>query len=91
MSNFAPLLCFLVAIVCVNVALGTEVRPSIAIILADDFGVGEIQAHYSDNKIATLHLDRLVRQGMSFSDAHGHDRQGHDTYAGSLVTWAVKT
>ncbi len=45
-------------------------RPNIVVILADDFGVGDIQAHYPNNKIATPHLDRLVRQGMSFTDAH---------------------
>lgn len=45
-------------------------RPNIVVILADDFGVGDIQAHYPDNKIATPHLDRLVRQGRSFTDAH---------------------
>ena len=45
-------------------------HPNIVIILADDFGVGDIQAHYPDNKIATPHLDRLVRQGISFTDAH---------------------
>jgi len=45
-------------------------HPNIVIILADDFGVGDIQAHYPDNKIATPYLDRLVQQGMSFTDAH---------------------
>ena len=45
-------------------------RPNIVIMLADDFGVGDIQAHYPENKIATPHLDQLVRQGMSFTDAH---------------------
>ena len=45
-------------------------RPNIVMILADDFGVGDIQAHYPDNKIPTPHLDRLVRQGRSFTDAH---------------------
>ena len=45
-------------------------RPNIVIILADDFGVGDIQAHYPRNKIATPYLDRLVRQGLSFTDAH---------------------
>jgi arylsulfatase A-like enzyme len=45
-------------------------QPNIVVILADDFGVGDIQAHYPDNKIPTPHLDRLVRQGISFSDAH---------------------
>lgn len=44
--------------------------PNIVLILADDFGVGDIQAHYPTNKIATPHLDRLVREGRSFTDAH---------------------
>ncbi len=44
--------------------------PNIVVILADDFGVGDIQAHYPDNKIPTPHLDRLVREGTSFTDAH---------------------
>lgn len=45
-------------------------KPNIIIILADDFGVGDIQAHYPENKIATPHLDQLVREGISFTDAH---------------------
>ena len=45
-------------------------KPNIIVILADDFGVGDIQAHYPDNKIATPYLDRLVREGMSYTDAH---------------------
>ena len=44
--------------------------PNIVLILADDFGVGDIQAHYPENKIATPSLDRLVAEGMSFTDAH---------------------
>jgi arylsulfatase A-like enzyme len=47
-----------------------ERPPNIVVILADDFGVGDIQAHYLDNKIATPYLDRLVREGISFTDAH---------------------
>jgi len=54
----------------VNTATAADERPNIVIILADDFGVGDIQAHYLNNKIATPYLDRLVRQGMSFTDAH---------------------
>ena len=49
---------------------GKPTAPNIVIILADDFGVGDIQAHYPKNKIATPHLDRLVAEGMSFTDAH---------------------
>ena len=45
-------------------------RPNIIVILADDFGVGDIRAHYPQNKIPTPYLDHLVRQGMSFTDAH---------------------
>ena len=45
-------------------------RPNIIVILADDFGVGDIQEHYPKNKIATPNLDQLVRRGMSFTDAH---------------------
>jgi len=45
-------------------------RLNIVVILADDFGVGDIHAHYPDNKILTPHLDEFVAQGMSFTDAH---------------------
>lgn len=51
-------------------AAEAERPPNIVLILADDFGVGDIQAHYPENKIATPYLDRLVAQGMSFTDAH---------------------
>jgi arylsulfatase A len=62
------LLLFCVAMVASGDA--AEKLPNIVVILADDFGVGDIQAHYPENKIATPHLDRLVQEGMSFVDAH---------------------
>jgi arylsulfatase A len=65
--SFVLLLLFVLAS---RLASAADDHPNIVIILADDFGVGDIQAHYPDNKIATPHLDRLVRQGMSFTDAH---------------------
>jgi arylsulfatase A len=40
------------------------------VILADDFGVGDIHALYPSNKLETPHLDRLVAEGMHFTDAH---------------------
>jgi len=43
---------------------------NIVVILADDFGVGDIQAHYPNNKILTPNLDRLAQEGVSFTDAH---------------------
>jgi arylsulfatase A len=48
----------------------SEGAPNIVVILADDFGVGDIQAHYTDNKILSPNLDKLASQGMSFTDAH---------------------
>jgi len=51
--------------------VGREAQPpNIIIILADDFGVGDIQALYPDNKIATPCLDKLVAEGITFLDAH---------------------
>ena len=44
--------------------------PNIVVILADDMGVGDIQALWPDGKIPTPYLDRLVGEGISFTDAH---------------------
>lgn len=64
-------LILLLQIACNNSKIDNQIsKPNIVIILADDFGVGDIQAHYPDNKISTPHLDKLVHQGMSFTDAH---------------------
>lgn len=54
----------------VATAAAPDRPPNIIVILADDFGVGDIQAHYPKNKVPTPALDRLVRDGMSFTDAH---------------------
>ena len=47
-----------------------ESPPNIVIILADDYGVGNIQAHYPDNKLPSPHLDRFSAQSMRFTNAH---------------------
>jgi hypothetical protein len=61
---------FVISSLGIQPSTSAEKRPNIVIILADDFGVGDIQTHYPRNKIATPYLDRLVQQGMSFTDAH---------------------
>lgn len=63
-------LLFAIVLANTNFCAAEKEHPNIVVILADDFGVGDIQAHYLNNKIATPYLDQLVRQGMSFSDAH---------------------
>jgi arylsulfatase A-like enzyme len=44
--------------------------PNIVFILADDMGYGDVQALNSDSRIPTPNLDRLSRQGITFTDAH---------------------
>lgn len=50
--------------------LQSEDRPNIVIILADDLGLGNIQAHFPENKIATPYLDRFSSESMRFTNAH---------------------
>ncbi len=49
---------------------GAPRRPNIVCILADDMGYGDVSALHPASKIKTPHIDRLVREGMSFDDAH---------------------
>lgn len=49
--------------------LGAE-QPNIIFILADDMGYGDVRALNPDSVIPTPHLDRLAREGMTFTDAH---------------------
>ncbi len=44
--------------------------PNIIYILADDLGYGDVAALNPGGKIATPNMDRLAREGMSFTDAH---------------------
>ncbi|TBL71582.1 sulfatase family protein [Paenibacillus thalictri] len=45
-------------------------RPNIVYILADDMGYGDISYLNEASKINTIHLDRMAREGMAFTDAH---------------------
>ncbi len=47
------------------------IKPNIIYILADDLGLGDVQAlNPQRGRIRTPHLDRLASEGMSFEDAH---------------------
>ena len=48
-------------------------RPNIVLIYADDQGYGDVSALNSGAKFQTPHLDRLVREGMTFTDGHCSD------------------
>ena len=56
--------CFLLAALASSAA--AERKPNIVFILADDLGYAELGS-FGQKKIRTPHLDRLAKQGMSFS------------------------
>lgn len=45
-------------------------NPNIVYILADDMGIGDVQAFNTDGRIQTPNIDRLAHEGMKFMDAH---------------------
>src|SRR5215207_534778 len=67
---FKALLAAMIGLQALACAAAEKRPPNIVMILADDFGVGDIHALYPSNKLATPNLDRLVEEGMHFTDAH---------------------
>lgn len=63
---------FLLLLSIIFVADLSASKPNIVIILADDFGVGDIKAHYPDNKIATPYLDKFSAESKRFTNAHAN-------------------
>ncbi len=45
-------------------------KPNIVYILADDMGYGDVSCLNQESKINTANMDRLAREGISFTDAH---------------------
>lgn len=45
-------------------------KPNIIYILCDDLGYGDVKCLNPEGKIATPHMDRLAKEGMTFTDAH---------------------
>ncbi|MCC6507979.1 MAG: arylsulfatase, partial [Pirellulaceae bacterium] len=56
--------------VCSSAETVKDRPPNIVVILADDLGYGDVQCYNDQSKVATLHIDRLAREGMRFTDAH---------------------
>jgi arylsulfatase A len=54
--------------------LGAEIkRPNIILIYTDDQGYGDVSALNPESKFQTPNLDRLVEEGMTFTDGHSSD------------------
>src|SRR3954470_1505895 len=67
---FSPLVAAVTGFPSPGISAAEHRPPNIVFILADDFGVGDIHALYPSNKLETPNLDRLVAEGMHFTDAH---------------------
>ena len=66
------LLCLLVFSSAVSNTFADEpAKPNIVFVLCDDLGYGDIQClNPKRGKILTPAVDRLAREGMTFTDAH---------------------
>lgn len=62
------LLLFACFVMAAGVASGE--RPNVVVVLADDFGYGDLAIQNRESRIPTPHLDELARQGARFTDAH---------------------
>ncbi|GAA3576568.1 arylsulfatase [Snuella lapsa] len=45
-------------------------KPNIVYILADDLGIGDVSGLNPESKIRTPHIDTLIKNGLTFTDAH---------------------
>ncbi|MGD7652898.1 MAG: sulfatase family protein, partial [Verrucomicrobiales bacterium] len=61
-----PLVCLLA----LALAAVAAPQPNVIVILADDMGSGDVRALNPESSIPTPNLDRLSREGVTFTDAH---------------------
>lgn len=60
-------------------------NPNIIVILADDMGYGDINANNPESKVPTPNLDKLVKKGVNFNDAHSNSAVSTPTRYGLLT------
>ncbi|MEM1212422.1 MAG: arylsulfatase [Planctomycetota bacterium] len=64
---------------------GLPAKPNIVVILADDWGVGDVSCLNPGSKIQTPHTDRIAAEGMTFTDAHSNSAVCTPTRYGLLT------
>lgn len=70
----------------INVGYGlASENPNIVFILADDMGYGDISALNEQAKIHTPFLDKMCRNGITFTDAHSNSSVSTPTRYGILT------
>lgn len=68
-QNFKWLIIVMVLCVCFT-CIAQDKRPNIVYILADDMGIGDVSGLNVNAKVDTPHIDALIKNGMTFTDAH---------------------
>ena len=68
--NLNKTLLLLFALLLAGNVLAQGQKPNIVYILADDMGIGDVSGLNPDGKIHTPNIDRLMENGMTFTDAH---------------------
>ena len=64
-------LCVIAAFHSITVSAANSNRPNIVVLFADDMGYGEVHGlNPKRGKVPTPHLDKLIKAGMTFTDAH---------------------
>lgn len=61
---------FTFIVTCLSFVSYAQNKPNIIYILADDMGIGDISGLNPDSKIKTPNIDKLLDNGMNFTDAH---------------------
>lgn len=67
---FLHLAFVLLTAVCVSAQTAARSLPNVVVIYTDDQGYGDCRALNPDCGFATPNLDRIAREGMTFTDAH---------------------
>lgn len=67
-------------------------NPNIVLILADDFGFGDVACYNPKSKVPTPRIDRLAREGLRFTDAHSSSTvctpTRYSILTGRMADWA---
>lgn len=71
-KNILFLLISASTISCASLFAQNQLKPNIVYILADDMGYGDLSALNPKSGIQTPHMDKIIRKGVHFTDAHSN-------------------
>ena len=83
-----PFSLFVVSVLCLSLTAGTSTvvsadKPNFVIVMADDMGYGDSSVY--NGWIETPHMERMAREGLTFSDFHSSGTVCSPTRAGLMT------